>query len=74
MLVYGVVVVTCFTPWQSVSEGWGEVKFHIANFYIKKCPSFLFPLDVLNILYCHQSVPCVVVTYVMLLGKWVDLR
>ena len=49
----------------------GSVKFDVANLYIK-VPSDsnrLFPLDVLNILCCHQPVPCTLVTYVILPGK-----
>ena len=41
-------------------------KFDIANLYINSAlrPNrlFLCPLDVLNILYCHQPVPCTLVT------------
>ena len=42
------------------------MKFHTVNLYIKSTLRIIYhclcPLDVLNVLYHHQSVPCVVVT------------
>ena len=47
--------------------GWPLREKEIKTIYlisILECPQalFLFSLDVLNVLYCHQPVPCVLVT------------
>ena len=54
------------------------VKFGVADLYVK-VPSgsnrlFLCPLDVLYVLYCHQPVPCVLVTSCYVARLRVELR
>ena len=38
------------------------VKFHTAEVPLDSNRLFLCPLDVLNILHCHQPVPCALLT------------